>query len=135
MFCFASGWDKDNSFEGGFFDIDITLYLPLFFLDDFWYCKMPLNIRVMVLNNYLIIILIGYTSRFRTVQDYLLCSQKTENLQANCLAIFILCSYRVNLFSQKLDDRIFTLKWDNHVIYYFMICGCCNQIMLWISTY
>ena len=91
---------------------------------------MPLNIRVMVLNNYLIIILIGYTSRFRTVQDYLLCSQKTENLQANRLAIFILCSYRVNLFSQKLDDRIFTLKWDSHVIYYFMICGCCNQIML-----
>ena len=71
---------------------------------------MPLNIRVMVLNNYLIIILIGYTSRFRTVQDYLLCSQKTENLQANRLAIFILCSYRVNLFSQKLDDRIFHIE-------------------------
>lgn len=71
-----------------------TLYLA-FFLDDFWYCK---------------IILIGYTSRFRTVQDYQLCSQKTGNLWVNHLAIFILCFYWVNLFSQKLDDRIFHIE-------------------------
>lgn len=29
----------------------------------------------------------------------------------------------------------FTSKWDNHVILYLMICGCHNQVMLWISNY